>query len=589
MNLTPADEITNLNASQTQLASNIRLLPIYELLKEEFFVPSYQRGYRWTQRQVLELLQDIEDFRATAEKDDFYCLQPVVVKQHSSNGWEVIDGQQRLTTVYIILSYFNRRFTEEFRKELYSISYETRPNSSEFLANINDNEKDTYIDYHFMHSTFTTVREWFRDKQNSINDFESALLNRVKIIWYEAEETVNSIDIFTRINMGKIPLTNAELIKALFLRKGNFIRSDEQVWLKQVQIAAEWDRIEYALQRDEFWYFIHDNPRPYETRIDFIFDLMKGKKVGDDPHFTFYKFNDDFKNGADVDQLWKDIKDYFLTFEDWFNDPQLYHMIGYLVTVSPGARIASLKVASQTRTKAAFVEYLKTEIKKIVSVPIDDLNFERKGSVKNVLLLFNIQTLLDNEQSYIRFPFDRYKLESWDIEHIRSSKADISSNEERKKWLIAMLEYLSGKERKEDVTEDIISKLEPKQGEYVTTILRLLEESRVPDNEFNDLYNELLIFFKENTETEADDDICNLTLLDSSTNRGYKNDFFPVKRRKIICKDKEGTFVPICTKNVFLKYYSRKLDGMFYWDERDAVAYFDAIKTTLSEYLPKQN
>ncbi len=58
------------------------LKPVNDLLKETFFIPSYQRGYRWTQEQVRNLLDDIWKFREASEdesKDVFYCLQPVVV------------------------------------------------------------------------------------------------------------------------------------------------------------------------------------------------------------------------------------------------------------------------------------------------------------------------------------------------------------------------------------------------------------------------------------------------------------------------------------------------------------------------------
>src|SRR5690606_40955167 len=90
---------------------------------------------------------------------------------------------------------------------------------------------------------------------------------------------LDSTDIFTRINSGKIPLTNAELIKALFLNSSNFENVDaEKLRLKQLEIASEWDRIEYALQDDSFWYFINKSENNLATRIEFIFNLMSDRK-----------------------------------------------------------------------------------------------------------------------------------------------------------------------------------------------------------------------------------------------------------------------------------------------------------------------
>ncbi|MBN3253734.1 DUF1524 domain-containing protein [Pectobacterium brasiliense] len=84
------------------------------------------------------------------------------------------------------------------------------------------------------------------------------------------------------------------------------------------------------------------------------------------------------------------------------------------------------------------------------------------------------------------------------------------------------------------------------------------------------------------------DGLGNLALLDSSTNRSYKNALFPIKRARIIDNDKQGIFVPICTKNVFLKYYSQSVTELINWSESDAKDYQKAIGQTLKEYLPEQ-
>lgn len=168
----------------------------------------------------------------------------------ATSAWELIDGQQRLTTIYIILSFFNKRFSEEFRNPVFSLEYQTRTDSKKYLANINDAEKNDNIDYYFIHEAYTAIREWFKGKQNLINDFESILLNNTKVIWYEVnDDSTDSIDIFTRINIGKIPLTNAELVKALFLQKDNF---EDKATLKQLQIASEWDAMEKSRKTIHF-------------------------------------------------------------------------------------------------------------------------------------------------------------------------------------------------------------------------------------------------------------------------------------------------------------------------------------------------
>lgn len=135
------------------MENTITLKTVNELLESaSFFIPSYQRGYRWEKQQVLNLLDDIYDFMMGigSGSSEFYCLQPVVIKEIENREnkfpvYEVIDGQQRLTTIALILTYLN--------EEPYQLTYETRPDSNEFLFNIRQEieevNNDKNIDYHF--------------------------------------------------------------------------------------------------------------------------------------------------------------------------------------------------------------------------------------------------------------------------------------------------------------------------------------------------------------------------------------------------------------------------------------------------------
>ena len=126
------------------MESTIKLKSIYELFEYHFYISSYQRGYRWSEQQVQDLLDDLYQFtknRVSGSKE-FYCLQPIIVKKHNwklnnieTNGWEVIDGQQRLTTIRILLEYLVRKVLKEgetleseYGKDVYTINYETRSN-----------------------------------------------------------------------------------------------------------------------------------------------------------------------------------------------------------------------------------------------------------------------------------------------------------------------------------------------------------------------------------------------------------------------------------------------------------------------------
>ena len=236
----------------------IKLVPIKEILNEKFYIPEYQRGYRWTSREVTDLLNDIAEFINNGRPGQTYCLQPLVAKRLDAS-WEVIDGQQRLTTIKILLDFLN----PASRPKSYEIKYATRNKSEYFLNSVRirtDEEAKANIDFYYMRQACKTIEKWFEAKdEGTKSEFFNTLNSDVKFIWYEPADK-NPINVFTRLNIGKIPLTDSELIKALFLNQSNFASAANpaEIRLQQQEIAAEWDKIEYTLQNDEFWLFIHD-------------------------------------------------------------------------------------------------------------------------------------------------------------------------------------------------------------------------------------------------------------------------------------------------------------------------------------------
>lgn len=579
------------------MANEIELKNIKDILECKFYVPSYQRGYRWNKQQVIDLLEDIWEFSQKNElkKDEFYCLQPIVVKKMDGleEKWEVIDGQQRLTTIYIILTYIKQNILPK-AATTFSLEFETRKGSELFLKNIDAERKDENIDYYHIFSALQNATEWFESKGDETSvaiEVYNKLLNQTKFIWYQINDDVDPIDIFTRINLGKIPLTNSELIKALFLKKDNFGTESERekVHLKQLEIANEWDQIEYYLQNDEFWYFICNGLEEYETRIEFIFNMMS-REINNtfeapisekhNEFFSFLVFSKLFKeeeqrikeenlpyHKSPIDNLWLRIKKYFMTFEEWFNNRELYHLVGYLVTVD--VKIDEIKKETETMTKSELIEYLNSTIRNsiLAKEDIEEWDYNKDGKkIKNVLLLFNVISLVANEKSNLRFPFDRFKIEKWDIEHIHAVNSEMPNDtKHRFDWLKAAQDEI------DDVT------ISDKIKEFIKN--DLISD----DNAFAALYDEILTTYGDNEDIN---DISNLTLLDAATNRSYKNAIFPIKRKIILKNDREGTFIPICTKNVFLKYYSEDIKQMTFWGNDDRERYLTVIKETLKKYLP---
>ena len=609
--------------------NKIELKSVNELLGMEFFIPSYQRGYRWTEQQVKDLLNDVLEFsQKKKHASEYYCLQPLVVKRKDKDvlssikaatsikevetllkgSWEVIDGQQRLTTLFIILSVLGET-------SIYSLEYETRNGSKKFLEEIDENKKDDNIDYYHICQSKQTVKSWSDNNVIDKEGFKETLLNKVKFIWYESVDE-DPIKVFTRLNIGKISLTNAELIKALFLNRSNFGEKDsEHLRLRQQEIASEWDYIEYTLQNDEFWLFLHEKGYDRPTRIDFIFDLICEQKtlgtfhnIGTDDYKTFRYFYEYFKQNEEVqdskqnakqktkiDICWSKVKDYFQTFKEWFDDLELYHYIGYLVEYNYSLS-GLVSEWHCSKNKDSFVNYLKAEIKKkIEGCPRLDFQYKEdgndKGRCKPILLFQNIQTVINQNKNnlsnedyklgvFYKFPFHLYKLENWDVEHINSNTTnDEEDADTQNEWLLNV--YLSADD---DTQQKIRSYFESSNDKKE----KLFEEikKKIPQNE-------------EWTPVEKNR-IWNYTLLDSSTNRSYGNAIFSGKRRVIIGKDKglsiaipkigkdgklqlgeekkaKSSFVPPSTKQVFMKYYSATMSDANYWTKVDAEGYLKDI------------
>lgn len=102
-----------------------------------YYIPSFQRGYRWTRLQVRQLVEDLREFY-DANSGAWYSLQPLVVIKDCKEGeevkqWKVIDGQQRLTTLFLIIKYLTK-------SNPYHIEYETRQDCWNFLKKIDEND-----------------------------------------------------------------------------------------------------------------------------------------------------------------------------------------------------------------------------------------------------------------------------------------------------------------------------------------------------------------------------------------------------------------------------------------------------------------
>lgn len=565
-------------------------------IKGNFFVPDYQRGYRWGENEVKQLLDDIyENSQKKESCAKNYYLQPIVVKTIREGNYELIDGQQRLTTLYLILSCIKEMLPKTFLN--YEITYQTREDTCDFLKKIDVNKKEENIDFFFIANAYSTIYKWFgldNEENNSMAiaiNFYQTLFNSVKIIWYEPEDNVSGVDLFTRLNIGRIPLTNSELVRALFLSRNSDLTPAEQL-----EIAAEWDSIEKELHQSSFWAFLTNyQPEDYPNRIDLLFDLMAGGKSRD-KYATFFYFNNKIKEGEKKQDVWKDIVAYFARLKEWYGNREVFHKVGFLVSVgNKDKALINLLNSTAGKKKDEVSVYLDSEIKEeIKEVILGELTYQSKNT-HQVLLLFNVLSVMNVKDESLRFPFDKYKNNAWSLEHIHAQNAEIlNTTEKQKEWLSIHKEVLQSMVERENLENAIKEKGQQKSTieaqikklrDLLNAIEKMEQQNSIVKAQFDELQKQ--VFSQLSNETGGDylDSLANMALLNVGNNAALNNSVFEVKRRKIIEMDKAGAYIPYCTRMVFFKYYTPTPSNLHFWGADDRGAYIKAIRETLKPYL----
>ena len=638
------DELNKEGSREQFYDKNFAPLPIANLLdgNYHFVIPSFQRGYRWEEKQVLDLLEDIKQF-ANDETlgNDSYFLQPVVVKATKYenpegkiiDAWEVLDGQQRLTTMLLLLKRLMKRLGEDerdiYENMLYDIVYRNRPQLDFDHPDAADN-----IDSYYLSEAKRIIDDWFKDQTNNrqnLSNFTGTLLynqkRQVKIIWYALDEDsadLVSINIFNRLNKGKISLTSSELIKALFIM--DYTKSQDNRGLAAEQLSMEWNEMERKFQDDNFWYFISDDNRGAQTRIDVLFDFVTGRDEGKDADYSYREFQklydfcrnqernktseifvSDWSNDIyNMQDAWRLVRKTFDRMVAWYEDNMYYHYVGYLVATgsTPLEIFNSLEIEKRNRKNSqpalewTVDDTLLSLRKRIMEKcfkkgslflskdDINELEYSNRDMVTRILLLFNVECCRKGHN--IRFPFDQYKKGSWDVEHVDSQNdATLQEYDDRMRWL-NNVRFILGLEHTDRAKE-----LEARCQGLLTDFGN---RGKVNIDQYNAFYQTINKYYAAESgenDTEVDlttkkkDYLSNLTLLDSATNREYKDAPFAYKRYCIVKYDRLGDrFIPLCTRNLFLKYYtdsdkeSSHLD-MLRWNYADRRGYMDAIHETV--------
>ncbi len=592
-------------------------------------IPEYQRGYKWTEQQVEQLLKDTHEFETGGDNDLFYCLQNITLVEKDGN-FNVVDGQQRLTTLTLLLSYFN-----EFTLVKNKINYSVREASNKFLQQITTNENDIvnkvlkshsfeafsegtnydYQDVYFMFTALRTIDNWFVENNIDKNTFKTKLLNNVKLI-VNRISGIEEQELFMNLNAGRVHLDGSDLIRAILITRvakqemeeydssevKNVVRLNE----RRVRIGWELDDINTWWSRDEvksyFKSFTNVETGEKETikfnhekhPINLLYKLYAELKKEKSIRLAMFE-----TKSTDALSLYVSIIDLHRTIKDWFEDREIYHFLGFLFSL----RVVNFskiweKWNSEKFTRLDFIDFLKGEIKKAVFGSesnegaeensgitfwlnkIKDYNSETptywKGipELQKILLLLDIIEHSKEKEKGVPLPFLKplyFKNYKEDEEHIYpSTPFDIT--EKKFKDLKDPMKSI----------EDYLNKL---NVGYEDDKLIKWDIKNVEWQDFTaEEKNEKLISLKNEIHQKRPiNSIGNLVLLHLSINRGFGNDYYADKRICVINNTENGHYVRQHTLKVFVK--QTESSDLNDWTMQDITSNADKIYNVLSDFF----
>ena len=491
-------------------------------------IPSYQRGYRWKATEVTQLLDDVYESNA-----EHYFLQLLAVREDAEH-LRIIDGQQRLTTVLLVLDCLDggNRCSE-------LMTYETR-------------QANNTLDGHFKQQAREAIEAWLRDKSQEEKQALAQMMNQCEFIFFPIERQEDELEFFTRLNTWKIPATDAELVKCLFLS------NDEPEVIERR--ALRWSQMERRLSDNAFWGMIANHANIAKDRMGVLlgyvpFEHQNNAAAGAVEKYPLFEA---YRNASlSRDELWNKVDTVFSLLEKWYSDRQVRHLIGWYFH-RKGQAVS--KVTARLIAEALFApgELIDED------QWLDDQDLYYTGGddrIHDYLLLANVAWC--SERYGVDYDFYRHSLVGkWSIEHVHA----------RNQQKLGELEFkaLKFKEGDSEALWEQYRRLDKEEAN------RFLQDHLAEDVGY--------------PEEDVDNSLGNLALLPSDANSSLNNKLFLGKRREILAwaleRDASAYWAPPLTVAMFVKEVGEPRDKFLgYWSKDDRKAYAELVKSLVSSFV----
>ncbi len=577
-----------------------------------YYIAPYQRGYKWESNssyaQVPQMLIDI--YEAFVYGTTEYFLQYITVKKlkldDKGDVLEVIDGQQRLTTLSLLLSRIvvrNSDLENISDKRLQYFRYDGDIFTSLQIPNSEEEDENIiHQDRYYMVKAVRTIDKFLKllEENDKLEAYYHYLLDSVKLIFNIEDENTNSEEVFENLNNNKVPLTNQYLIKGLLLTKAinrttsfNRTLSYKEILDQRTVMGRVWDEINAWITQPEIAHFFFatkkkENPNGIEKLLEVVLRRIENtqtdtreiedsllqqyrlsfdsqsRNVQPSIYELFNKFNRiirDEETAFDVLNLIKHA--YRALYNIWYGDIAFYNLFGYVRF----AKTQQYKISWTDKVIWEDRAVVKKELAKRVLEILPDLELSQnefgydknQNQLSNLLLSFNV--FLEPEE---KFDFYQYDCENWTLEHLspQNPKGEIKIPHN-------LVSYVLGK---------LPESLEQSKRTEIETKLVNGESISVDDLPF--LY-----------DSEIDEHVMgNMALLGGGDNSAVSNNPFIVKRNIIISRRNKGSFVPYHTIALYEKSLDMKGEkgftpDLFRWDMNDIAIHEQWMKHRNKEII----
>lgn len=584
-------------------------------------IPEYQRGYKWTAANVIQLLEDLKNFKKS-DNDQFYCIQNITItKQKHKDSWcmNVIDGQQRLTTLFILLSYLQRNMKDKIISPSANIlKYSIRETSDKFLCDsiltgiIWDNAIDTNAaqtkDQFYIMAVADAIQDWFRKNKLETKTVLDDLVLIVNEVRPGDEETV-----FASLNGGKVDLDGADLVRAILITRAAKQKYPSIISREQLHQIANDDidlnidisvssrgkinefRVKLGVEIDEMnkWWAQNKVKDYFEQLLPNKISKNKAFKYSQYPidllYYAFYeayktKLSNSnegesldlrvFENGIDLNgqsgddhlEFYTAVREFHLTMMDWYNHDEIYNLIGYLMYNFKGSKISFellWNIWLESESKDDFIFRMKELIKEQIAIPFYTNDTKDEENTLNNALDELRSSILNLQYDWYNNDFTLKFLPLVDILPIEK---DVKT---QTKVLLSR------------ITDPKYFRCNGEDKEHVRSQKRIIDES-LPEDQKASMIEENKVGLNS---------IGNIVLLVLGVNRSYGNDPHNEKMDRIISEFLiNDWYIRPHTFNVFTsKIKSIDENGEntqdMYWSNEDMVRTVQDIEKRLVKYL----